>query len=149
MRFTADGSYSYKGYENDEVVWVPFELWCIGMATPDDPSDDYKLIPLLLEDLGYGEVVNNEYDMAFWGDNEHVISGGDNDPFTDWVYWRKPADLTPGTSGYDAYVASLDMGAMTLGASSGDFIGDEVMGRTVLCSWNGGSAPPFNQDLPE
>jgi hypothetical protein len=93
--------------------------------------------------------VNNEYDMAFWGDNEHVISGGDNDPFTDWVYWRKPADMTPGTSGYDAYVASLDMGAMTLGAGSGDLIGDEVLARTVLCNWNGGSAPPFTQDLPE
>ena len=36
-----------------------------------------------------------------------------------------------------------------MGASSYDFVGDEVIARSVLVNWNGGSAPPFNQDLPE
>ena len=148
MRFTAGGSYSFKGYEDDSIVEVPFELWCIGMGTPDDPSDDYRLIPLLLEDIG--GVVNNEYDLSFWGaDLEHSVSGGDNDPFTDWVYWEQPVFMTPGESGYDAYVASLDLTAMAMGANSYDFVGLEVLARTVLVNWNGGSAPPFNQNLPE
>ncbi|MCH7732367.1 MAG: T9SS type A sorting domain-containing protein, partial [Candidatus Marinimicrobia bacterium] len=148
MRFTAEGSYSYKGFEANEVVEVPFELWCIGMGTPDDPSDDYRLIPNLLEDIG--GVVNNEYALDLWGaDLEHSVSGGDNDPFTDWVYWILPEDKTPGESGYDAYVASLDLTAMTLGANSLDHIDREVIARSVLVNWNGGSAPPFNQDLPE
>lgn len=147
MRFTERGSYSFKGYEADEIVHVPFELWCIGMNTPDDTSDDYRLIPLLLEDIG--GVINNEYDCALYGPNEHSASGGDNDPFTDWVYWEQPVDMTPGESGYDAYVASLDMTNMVMGANSYDHVGDEVIARSVLLNWNGGSAPPFNQDLPE
>ncbi|MBL7111349.1 MAG: T9SS type A sorting domain-containing protein [Bacteroidales bacterium] len=147
MRFTAEGSYSFKGYEANEVVEVPFELWCIGMGTPDDPSDDYRLIPLLLEDIG--GVVNNEYDMALWGaDLEHSASGGDNDPFTDWVYWEQPVDMSFGEAGYDAYVTALG-GAAVAPQAALDLVGAEVLARTVLLNWNGGSAPPFNQDLPE
>ena len=49
MRFTDNGSYAYKGYENKEIVQVPFELWCIGINTPENPGDDFRLIPLLFE----------------------------------------------------------------------------------------------------
>jgi len=148
MRFTERGSYAYKGYEANEVVWVPFELWCIGMNTPADVSDDYRLIPILLEDVG--GTINNQFDMSMWGaDNEHTVSGGDNDPYTDWVYWMQPIDMAPGEAGYDAYVAALDMANMVAPQAALDLVGDEVLARMVLVNWNGGSAPPFNQDLPE
>ncbi|MDH3938915.1 MAG: hypothetical protein OEV68_16450, partial [candidate division Zixibacteria bacterium] len=57
MRFTGDnatpgtgGSYAIEAFNDDNVFWVPFELWNIGMDTPDDPSDDVRLFPLIIDD---------------------------------------------------------------------------------------------------
>ena len=57
MRFTGDagspgvhGSYAIEVYENDNVFWVPFELWAIGVGTPNNPSDDVRLVPLIFDD---------------------------------------------------------------------------------------------------
>ncbi|MCK7526136.1 MAG: hypothetical protein MZV64_55280 [Ignavibacteriales bacterium] len=50
IRFTAAGG---RGDEFVHMVKdlmdVPFELWNIGIGTPDDPSDDYRMIPLLYD----------------------------------------------------------------------------------------------------
>ncbi len=153
MRFTGispgnGGGYAAKVFQNiTEVVWVPFELWNIGSNTPDDPSDDYRMIPWHL-DLDE----DGTYNMSAWGDSnngggpggfEHSASGGNNDPYTDWIYWVNPADLSPGTAGYDAAEAEMITGTYTGNDDT------EVWARTVLINWNGGSAPPFNQDLPE
>jgi len=142
MRFTENGGYAVRAFQDDAVVPVPFELWCIGMNTPDDPSDDYRLIPYI-----YDTDDNNAFNLNEGSD--HSGSGADNDPFTDWVYWYQPVDMTPGTAGYDAWVASLDLTNMTAPAASYDLIGDEVLARIVLVNWNGGSNAPYNQDLPE
>ncbi|UCE24134.1 MAG: T9SS type A sorting domain-containing protein [Candidatus Zixiibacteriota bacterium] len=163
MRFTGSNSNPYVGgsyaveafdfYEN--VFWVPFELWRTGIGTPDDPSDDVRLVPLIIDD--YGEplqyIGDDKYqleswgsclDESGWGDYEHSVSGGDNDPWTDWVYWYEPTDMTPGEAGYLANEA--DMKAEPYSYS---LLGDPVLSRTVLVNWNGGVEPPFTQDCPE
>ncbi len=157
MRFTGsndnpgvNGSYAFEAFGDGTVFWVPFELWNIGIATPDDPSDDFKLVPWILDDAGPNFEGDDKYGLESWGDSnngegdwEHSASGGNNDPYTDWVYWTSPDNETPGTAGYDAAEALM------LG---GTYAGDnehEVMARTVLVSWNGGSAPPFLADHPE
>ena len=53
MRFT-DGPNWGKRFNsnNGGQVWsVPFELWNVG-TTPDDPSDDVRMIPFILNDSG-------------------------------------------------------------------------------------------------
>ena len=151
MRFTAAGSYAIGAFEAapEPVYTVPFELWRIGVGTPDDPSDDVRMLPWMID-----ADASNTYNLASWGDSdngggdyEHSISGGNNDPQTDWIYWIMPADDSPGQVGYDADVATLDLVGMTAGTYPWD--GEETMARTVLVNWNGGSEPPFNQDLPE
>jgi len=152
MRFTGDnatpgvnGSYAAEAFLDDNVFWVPFELWNIGIGTLDDPSDDVRLVPLIIDD---GD--DNTYNLESWGteatgggDLEHSCSGADNDPFTDWVYWYTPTDMSPGEAGYLANEADM------LDGYDYDYLADEVFARTVLVNWNGGDAPPFNQDLPE
>ncbi|MCK4605709.1 MAG: hypothetical protein KAU35_00290 [candidate division Zixibacteria bacterium] len=153
MRFTGDnaspgvnGGYAIEAYLDDNVFWVPFELWNIGIGTPDDASDDVRLVPLIIDD---GD--DNTYNLESYGDTatgagdfEHSVSGGDNDPFTDWVYWYTPTDMTAGQAGYLANEAQ-----MVAGTYDYSLLGDEILARTVLVSWNGGDAPPFTQDLPE
>jgi len=153
MRFTGTapgdgGGYAAKVFQLiSSVVWVPFELWNTGSNTKDDPSDDYRMVPWMfdLDD-------DNTYNMSAWGDSnngggpgdfEHSASGGNNDPFTDWIYWSNPEDMSPGSAGYDLAEAELIAGTYTGDRET------EVWARTVIINWNGGSEPPFNQDLPE
>ena len=152
MRFTASGGYGYDAFVTGEPVTVPFELWRTGSGTPDDPSDDVRLIPWISDD---GNLV---FDMSAYGslllDNcgpggcEHSISGGDNDPYTDWVYWRLPEDMTPGEAGYDVFEAAMI-------DDPASWPGNElpVMDRVVLVNWNGDTCATacgqFNQDMPE
>jgi hypothetical protein len=121
IRFTAAGGKGYLTFTSGAIVDVPFELWNIGIGTPDDPSDDFRMLPLI-NDADGNDVFNLEQ-------ADHTISGGDNDPYTDWIYWYEPANKAPGSAGYDAWVAS----------QSDNDIGDEVMARMVLVNWNGGS----------
>jgi len=155
MRFTGDttnpgveGSYAIEAFNDDNVFWVPFELWRTGVGTPNDPSDDIRLVPLIIDD---GE--DDKYNLENWGcvdstnssgSGEHSGSSLDNDPWTDWVYWYEPVDMTPGEAGYLANEAD-----MVGGTYDYTLITHEVLARTVLINWNGGEAPPFNQGLPE
>lgn len=166
MRFTGsnddlgtNGGYAWEGFASGEAYWVPFELWRIGISTPDDTSDDVRLIPWVIGDGG-----DSLYWMSSYGPQdggpcgpggcEHELSGGDNDPATDWVYWKIPADVTPGEAGYLVFEAAMI-------ADPTNWPGAEaaVMDRTVLVNWNGdttadasgGATVPsgYNQDLPE
>ena len=137
IRFTSTPSMSWFYYTTEEWHDVPFEVWNIGIGTPNDPSDDYKLMPLILDE--------NEDGVFDLDGEDHSVSSGDNDPETDWFYIYDVEDKTPGTSGFDAAVAAGD----------GTGVGDEIMARLVLVNWNGGSIsdPTFpanvNQQMPE
>ncbi|NOY76662.1 MAG: hypothetical protein GXO76_02200 [Calditrichaeota bacterium] len=117
MRWTAEGGKAYMGYTTGSVVHVGFELWNIGSNTWDDPSDDYRMIPWIYD-------VDGDDQFSFFGDDPS--SSGNNDPASDWIYWRNPKDMSPGTAGYDAWASSEDAGK----------IGDEVLARTRLMNWN-------------
>ena len=161
MRFTgsydnpgAGGSYAWDALNSGNSYWVPFELWRTGVNTPEDPSDDLRLIPWVWGDIiGDGSSDNFVYDLSQYGSAldgtchdgcEHSVSAGDNDPYTDWVYWRLPEDDTPGQAGYMAFEAAMKSDPYS-------WPGNElpIMDRTVLINWNGGVTPPFNQELPE
>jgi hypothetical protein len=128
MRFTLGGGKAITG--SGTLVDVPFELWNIAQ-THGDTSDDYRMIPVL-DDLN-GNFV---FDLT---DRDHSISGGTNDPQTDWFSWYDPADRSSGSAGYQSWVSS--------GGTTG--LGLPVMNRFTLVNFNGGNVPgPYNQPLP-
>ncbi|MFQ5570308.1 MAG: hypothetical protein ACE5G0_11575 [Rhodothermales bacterium] len=124
---------AWRGFTDGQIFDVPFELWNTGPTA--DPSDDYRMIPVACES-GCGAGID---DLVFDIGNDHAISGGANDPYSDWIYWYNPEDngATPGEQGYNDFF---------FGPAG---VGDEVMARMVLVSWNGGSAPPYDVLLPE
>ena len=126
MRFTAEGGYAWNAFTDGSVIKVPFELWRVGISTPDDPSDDVRLIPWTIDWDGDGYGITCE---------DHSTSGGDNDPEMDAVYWHLPSNTAPGRAGYDAWEAEV----LATGDGAGDAWGTEVFGRTVLVNFNGGS----------
>ena len=141
MRFTARGSWALRWFEDNFLVKVPFELWNIGINTPDDPADDYRLIPYFLSTTGAGgAAATDPNELTFQLDPvDHSASGGTNDPQTPWIYWMSPADETYGEAGYNDYLTKID--TTIVGASgnvSYDGIGThEIIARMVLISWNG------------
>ncbi len=161
MRFTAAGSQAlfpadFSG-NPDRLVHVPFELWNIGVGTPNDPSDDYKMFANILDVDG-----NYQFNLLTQagvdsvdnggGGADHTISGGTNDPFTDWIYWVKPTNASPGHAGYDAIIDSVNAeiasgrDAYLGGATAGD-----ILRRVVLIGWNFGNVAPgtYPMQVPE
>ncbi len=140
IRFTAAGGVGYEpnafvtgAGTGGTVIPVPFELWNIGIGTPNDPSDDYRLFPYLIDSEGDGV-----FNLA---PIDHVVSGGDNDPETDWFYWVLPADQSPGQAGYNAIAADVQANGGTTHEylSTAVTAETDVLRRFVLVNWNGGS----------
>ncbi len=134
IRFTGT-SVALKAFQEpgDETMTVPFELWNIGEGTPDDPSDDYRMVPEVFDNpqIIAGDTLetgNGVFNIA----GDHAVSGGSagnfQDPFTDWVYWYNPTDTSPGQAGYLAYENG--------GTPDGTQVGGEVMARMVLVALN-------------
>jgi len=146
MRFTSAGGYGYWAITTGNVASLPFELWNIGSATPDDPRDDYRMIPFIRDNDNGEEQYQDVFNLTPF---DHSISEEDDDPYTDWVYWHNPLNTSPGTAGYDQFVAD------GLAGTYNGFGSLEVMARLVLVNWNGGSVshPSYpanvNQLLPE
>jgi len=126
---------------------MPFEIWNTGIDTPDDPGDDCRLFPYLIDSEQDGE-----FDIAAI---DHAVSGGNDDPETDWFYWVIPADQTPGQAGYEAITNEI-----TTNPAAHEYLGPltagtDAMRRMVLVNWNGGDVSdptfPANMDavMPE
>lgn len=141
LRFVGNGTGAkgYMRFSTENVVDIPFELWNIGINTPEDPSDDYRMIAGIFD----FETLPAEpgYDVFNMVQNDHPISGGDNDPETDWIYWYDPVDRSPGQAGYTAWAANPDPEAL---------LGGEVMARMVLVNFNAGSIsdPTWPLNIP-
>ena len=154
IRFTAGPSWGLEPNRyvtgsnfGGTAIQMPFEIWNTGINTPNDPADDYRLFPYIIDDESDGL-----FNLA---PTDHVVSGGDNDPQTDIFYWIPPADQSPGQAGYEAIAdevvnntaAHEYLGPLTSGI--------DLMRRMVLVNWNGGSVSdptfPANVDalMPE
>ena len=129
----------------NKLINVPFELWNIGSNTPDDPADDWRLFPYLMD-----SDINEVFNLT---PIDHVVSGGDDDPETDWFYWVIPEDRSPGEGGYQSLLTRIQAdipGYIYLDGTDGD-----AMRRMVLVNWNGGDVndPTFpnnvNAVMPE
>ena len=104
------------------------------------------MIPVICEEACGAGTESLSFDL---GVTDHAVSGGDNDPYTDWVYWYNPEDNgeAPGEDGYNGFF----FGALD--------VADEVFARNVLVNWNGGDTPPdstlgvgdgrYDAELPE
>jgi len=145
-RFTyEDDNYAYLAYTSNDLIRVPMELWNITLG--------YRL-PLWSYD--YDE--NKKWGLV---PNDHPGSGGSNDPYTDWIYPRLPANYaTAGNAagddetGYQIWLAaSLAAGVASGGPATPDAdgsylkgdtgadyydstVGPELMGRNVWFVWN-------------
>ncbi|RMH89546.1 MAG: T9SS C-terminal target domain-containing protein [Calditrichaeota bacterium] len=136
-RFTGT-SWTWDVFVSGSFFTVPFEFWNIGRATPDDTTDDYRMVPIILD-------VDENGAFGLMDSSDHTGSIGNDDPFTDWIYWYNPAGHTQGhPTGQAAYLAAED--SMRNGTYTGFHV-VEVMARMVLINWNGGNPP--NQALPE
>ena len=148
FRFTATGGYGVYAFTDDKIAKVPFELWDIGIGTPNDPKDDRRMIPLILENVATGDT---------WG----WATGADpyfGYPQSDWVYWMDAKDKTLGDKGYKAFenscIKSGGAGAAynyafdtdpAAGDYNADFHGGFVypIGRFVVCDFDeDGKMPP-------
>jgi hypothetical protein len=134
----AGGCYGYDRFgDGHSFLYVPFELWRTGISTPDNPADDVRMIPGVIDWSDDG-----------WGidPDDHPVSGGTDDPQTDWVYWYLPSDLTPGQGGYQAWVDGLNADQGNATAHS-----RETFARIVFVNWNGGQVAGgvFDSDMPE
>ncbi len=137
----AGSSFAIKQFEDGSAVTVPFELWNVG--TQPGTEDDYRMIPILCESGCGAGGTDGVFDLG--GDSP--LSGAENDPISDAVYWYNPANTAPGTAGYDAYAADVASGNTALFF---DHVGDEVLARIVLMGWNFGTTPAeYPQAMPE
>ncbi len=141
LRFTDEGGYAVYAFTDDRIATVPFEIWDIGIGTPDDPSDDRRMIPFLNE---------NEETADAWGWGTGIDPAFQY-PMSDWIYWMDPQ---PGTDGYEAFeAAALDAGgagatypsdASEHGGYFANFYGGFVypIGRTALGDLAEDDTPP-------
>jgi len=144
MRFTQNSGWAFDAYNSGTRSFqVPFELWNIGINTPDDPSDDYRLIPWLYDDDSSGTFNMGIPGNKKSGTYDHSVSGGDDDPYTDWIYWMRPENTTPGQASYQEAEVKMKDQSYNGGNEW------EIMARMVLVCLNGGAAPPYIADLPE
>jgi hypothetical protein len=136
IRFTAAGGKAvwpseFLSNATPGTYNVPFELWYTGVGTPNDPSDDVRMIPVIFEGSDTAAGV-----PSFGFQLDHAASGGNNDPYSDWIYFYMPADRTPGSAGYQA--------AMAANPTTRDAAWQEHIARVVLMNWNehqGGADP--------
>jgi hypothetical protein len=160
IRFTDRGA---KGYipnsfgtgepTGGKLIDMPFELWNVGDLA--DPNDDVRYFPAVLDDDNNGQFnlltqagVTAAGDWSY-GLADHSLSGGANDPFTDWFYWVIPENTAPGEAGYNELLNKIQTEGDNyayLDGTRGD-----CFRRMVLVNWNGGDVDPgvYNQNMPE
>ncbi len=141
---------AYDYFNGTGLHDVPFEWWNIGKGTPDNPTDDYKLISYFIDDNEDGVWNLNAID--------HETSGGDNDPYTDRIYVMAPTNDMPGTQGHDDFFANVlpdgsNVAEWTSAPADNDPGGPmdtwNVFSRLVFMNWNGGDAydPTFPANI--
>ena len=127
LRWTGDkttpAGKAWMAFSTGTLVDVPFSIWYLG-PNLDDPSDDVRMMPWLFDDDG-NDIFNFKLD--------HAASGGDNDPYTDWIYFEMPGDNPPpGEQAYNDLVAQIEVDPPNWDGS----IEIENLARFVVMNWN-------------
>jgi hypothetical protein len=145
---TVDGCYAYDRFSifsgtGYHLQYVPFEVWRTGIGSPNNPADDVRMIVAGIDWSGDG-----------WGidPDDHPVSGGTDDPQTDWAYWYLPSNMTPGQAGYHEWLQTLiDTCYPDSGSCDSHHHGNETFARIVFVNWNGGQVAGgvFDADMPE
>ncbi len=155
FRFTGEGK-GIDYWESGDIWDIPFEVWNVGV--PNDASDDYKCVVYILDDDASGD-----FGLKYGAGADHAVSSKSNDPYTDRIYIMAPTDDTPGTQGFDNFMAGYAAGSAPPGwyyapgdkDPGGPMDAWAVMHRTVFVSWNGGEAEAatdrsgYVSELPE
>ena len=146
IRFRSGVNYAYVQFSTpNQLIQVPFQLWDTG-TDRTSAADDVRLVPLLNEWPANGLSLTGVFDLGA----DHPTSGALNDPQTDWIYWYRPENVTPGEAGYNTFVTNAQAQGPGY-ATTLDGIEEEVMARMTLVNFNGGVAftGPFNATMPE
>lgn len=87
IRFTDEGGYAVHAFTDYTISHVPFELWNIG-TTPDDPSDDVRMIPFLFaaDWVEQGGWENHFPALDPWPESPCPVGC----PITDSIYFMMP-----------------------------------------------------------
>ncbi len=147
IRFTSGQSFGFIPYAYADssstggtLIEINFELWNIGINTPGDPSDDFRLFPYI-KDI--------DQNLAFnLTSIDHILSGSTNDPQTDGICWIEPADRSAGEIGYNQILNAIQSDPENFSYLGELTAGDELMMDMVFFNHNGGdvSAPDFPQN---
>ncbi|MDM7926962.1 MAG: T9SS type A sorting domain-containing protein [bacterium] len=141
IRFTEAGGWAVFMFNDDRIATTPFEIWDIGVNTPDDPSDDVRMIPFLTN--------SNSETRAAWSisaDEDPALGY----PASDWIYWMDPIDAN-GYANFAAVCVATGAGGTyphaTDGSPEGYFVnfhGGLVypIGRMIVCDYDGNGLPP-------
>jgi len=136
MRFTSDGGYAWMAFSTGSLVTVPFELWYLG-DNLDDPSDDVRYFPWIFD-----ENDNDIFDFLL----DHQASDGNDDPYSDWIYFEQPEDNPPpGEQAYNDLVALISQDP----PGWDGHIEIEHIARFVLMNYDMHQAPGTEDALPE
>ena len=129
--------YGYHGRGTALLADAPFSIWNIGINSPDDPSDDYQIIPIGFDDS------NNVTGY----DGGVTPSGGGSGTMFDRIYFYElnktalPAgDINnDGAVDYDDFLSDLakNTGKLTTSIFSKPYIGQETIARFSLVALNG------------
>ncbi|KAA3613739.1 MAG: T9SS C-terminal target domain-containing protein [Calditrichaeota bacterium] len=119
IRFTENGAKAQMAFTTQTLVDVPFEIWRIAVL-PTETNRDIRMIPWIYDDNG---------DDTFNFKLDHQAADGDDDPYSDWIYFVLPDDDSPGQSGYDQFVQDVMNGTYNFG-------GQEHLARLILMNWN-------------
>ena len=131
IRFTESGGKALMAYSTESLVDVPFELWFLS-STPNDITDDVRMIPFIWDTDG-----NDQFSFVL----DHWADTGNDDPYSDFIYFRMPYIRSPGQEGYDQFVANLEQDPPVLSGWA-----EEHLARVVLMNWDTHQSVSLGED---
>ncbi|MCP5064345.1 MAG: T9SS type A sorting domain-containing protein [Ignavibacteriae bacterium] len=146
IRFTENENFGIDYWDNNKVISVPFELWNIGIDTPNDFSDDTRMIPF----------IKMQKDTSYWSINSsqeigHVFMESYLKPASDWIYWMKPDIESGGYNSFENICKTVGIGGdydTTMDDSPQGFYTDfqggfnYVMGNMIIVDSDEDGNPP-------
>ncbi len=105
LRFTEKENFAIDYWNNNRIISVPFELWNIGVDTPNDFSDDIRMIPFIKmqKDTNYWSI-NSSFERLSY------FFQGNAKPASDWIYWMKPDVVSGGYNSFSNICQTVGVG---------------------------------------